>query len=108
VFAATEFIPFPPTRLFDSPFVASAPPGVFEGIVRRAAAVNAELLTDPDCLQHLFAEENGCVLTDHDLSLIDLETIWNRLMMGELESGRILTSRPRIRVRETEKQATVL
>jgi hypothetical protein len=70
--------------------------------------MNAELPTDPDSLQRVFAEENGCVMTDQDLSLIDLEVIWNRLMMGELQSGRILTSRPRIWVHETERQARVL
>jgi hypothetical protein len=46
--------------------------------------VNTELLTDPDCLQRLFAEENGCVITGQDLALIDLEAIWNRWMTGEL------------------------
>jgi hypothetical protein len=70
--------------------------------------VNAERLTDPDCLQRLFAEENGHVMTDQDLSLIDLETIWNRLLMGKLQSGRILTSRPRVWVHKTERQAMVL
>jgi hypothetical protein len=59
-------------------------------------------------MQRLFAEENSRVMTDQNLSLIDLETIWNRLMMGELQSERILTSRPRIWVRETERQARVL
>jgi hypothetical protein len=78
-FAATGFIPFSP---LDSSFVATAPPGVFEGIIRRPAAVNTELLTDPDCLQRIFAEENIPVMTDQDLSLIDLDAIWNRLMMG--------------------------
>jgi hypothetical protein len=91
-FPATGFIPFFPTRPLDSPFVATVPPGIFERTVRRPAAVNAELLTDPDCLQHLFVEENGRVMTDQYLLLIDLETIWNLLMMGELRSGRILTS----------------
>jgi hypothetical protein len=70
--------------------------------------MNAELLTNPDCLQCLFAEENDRVMTDQDLSLIDLETIWNRLMMRELQSGHILTSHPRIWVRETQRQARVL
>jgi hypothetical protein len=81
---------------------------VFEGIARQPAVVNAELLTDPDCMQRLFAEKNGHVMTDQDLSLIDLEAIWNRLMMGELQSWCILTSRPKIWVRETYKQARVL
>jgi hypothetical protein len=70
--------------------------------------VNAELLTGLDCLQCLFAEENGRVMTGQDLSLIDLETIWNCLMIGELQGGRILTSRPRTWVRETERHARVL
>jgi hypothetical protein len=90
-FAATGFIPFSTTRPLDSPFVATAPTGVSEGIVRWPAAVNAELLTGPDYLQRLFAEENGRVMTDQDFLLIALETIWNRLMMGELQSGHIMT-----------------
>jgi hypothetical protein len=71
-FAATGFIPFSPSHPLDSSFIATASPGVFEGIIRRPVAVNAELLTDPDCLQRFFAEENGRVTTDQDLSLIDL------------------------------------
>jgi hypothetical protein len=54
--------------------------------------VNAELLTDPDYLQYLFAEENGRVMTDQDSSLIGLDAIWNRLMIGKLQSGPILAS----------------
>jgi hypothetical protein len=107
-FAATGFIPFSPTHPLDSAFVATAPPGVFEGIIRQPSAVNAKLLTDPDCLRRLFAEENCRMTTDQDLSLIDLETIWNRLMMSKLQSGPILTSRPMIWVRETERQARVI
>jgi hypothetical protein len=107
-FAATGFIPFSLSRPLGSPFVATAPPGVFEEIFTRPAAVNAELLTDHDYLQRLLVEEKCRVMTDQDLSLIDLEVIWNRLMMGELQSGRILTSQPRIWVRETERQARVL
>jgi hypothetical protein len=106
-FAAKGFFSFSSTRPLDSPLVATVPPSAFEGIARRPAAVNAELPTDPDYLQHSFAEKNGRVITNHDLSPIDLEAIWNRLMMGEVQSGRILTSRLRIWVRKTKRQARV-
>jgi hypothetical protein len=93
-FAATGFVPFNPIRAQESPFVADAPPGVYEGAAPRANNVNAELLTDPDNLQLRFAQKYGRPMTPVDLNGMDLGKTWNDLMQGSLDSGRILTPRP--------------
>jgi hypothetical protein len=44
------------------------PAGMFDGIVRRTNGGSAELLTDFDSIQRLFAEQNCRIITDQDLS----------------------------------------
>jgi hypothetical protein len=85
-FETTGLVPLSPTRPLESPFVAAAPAGVFDGIVRRRNGVSAELLTDFDSIQRLFAEQNGRTMTDQDFWQIDVDTIWSGLMISEQET----------------------
>jgi hypothetical protein len=107
-FETTEFVPFSPTRPPEFPSVAAAPASVFEGIVRRTNSVSAERLTDFDSIQRLFAEQNGRIMTDQDLSQIDVDAIRSELMTSQLANGRILASRPKILVAETKRRVTML
>jgi hypothetical protein len=107
-FETTGFTPFNPNRPHESLFVATAPAGVFEGVTRRPNGINAELLTDFDSLQRRFAIQTGRQMTEFDLAGMDIDSIWNALMSGTLESGRALTSRPQIWVMENQRQARVI
>jgi hypothetical protein len=107
-FETTGFVPFSPTRPLESLFVTAAPAGVFNRIMRRTNGVSAELLTDFDSIQRLFAEQNGKIMKDQDLSQMDVDTIWSGLMTSQIANGRILTSRPKIWVAETEGRVTML
>jgi hypothetical protein len=95
-FAATGFVPFDPIRVQESPFVADAPVGVYEGLAPRATMVNTELLTDSDGLQRRFAQKYHRPMTQDDLTGMDLGKIWNDSMHSILENGRILTPRPKL------------
>jgi hypothetical protein len=104
----TGFVSFSPTRPLEYPFVAAAPAGVFDEIVRRTNGVSAELPIDFDFIQRLFEEQNDRIMIGQYLSQMYVNAIWSGLMTSQLANGRILTSRPKIWVTETEDRVTVL
>jgi hypothetical protein len=83
VFETTGFVPFSSTRPLEFPFVAAAPAGVFDGIVGQTNGVSAELLTGFDFIEHLSAEQNGMIMTDQDLSQMDVDAIWSAPMTSK-------------------------
>jgi hypothetical protein len=66
-FKTTGFVPFSPTRPLESPLVAAVSTRFFDDTARRTNRVNAELLTDCDSIQRLFADQNGRIMTNQDL-----------------------------------------
>jgi hypothetical protein len=107
-FGTIGVVPFSLTCPLESPFVAAAPAGVFDRIMRRTNGVSAEPLTDFDSIRRVFTEQNRGIMTDQGLSQMDVDAIWSALMTSQLANGRILTSRPKIWVAETEGRVTTL
>jgi hypothetical protein len=108
-FEATGFYPFNPGRRPPaSPVDDGHPPGSFGGVVAQPSPAAARLLTDPDFLAERFSAEVGRPITDEDVRGLNIDGIWNAVVKGSLENGRILIPRPKIWMMESEVNARLI